>query len=165
VVDAEVVGAPVDQGLSLCQPRLAEEEVVVFEGVYKWVGGGGVLLTCEGDVGSVGRKGARAVRKDDEDGRRRVKRDCVFLNKRRADHITLSSTINEDVGRVTIDVADEGEKGGLGLFDSKGRYTNTPFSQSTDFVLGQCRHDRCGLRYRDDRHGHRHRHDRRDWGG
>jgi hypothetical protein len=121
VVNAKVVGSPVDEGVGLCQPGFAEKEIVVFERVDEWVEGGGVLLSFESDVSSVGRKGARAVWKDDGDGRRRrVKRNCVSLYKRGADHVTLSSAVNEDARRMAVDVTDKSEEGGLGLFDSEG---------------------------------------------
>lgn len=119
-MNAKVVGAPVDERVGLCQPGFAEKEIIVFERVDEWVEGGGVLLSFEGDVGSVGRKGTGAVWKDDGNGRRRVKRNCVSLGKRRADHVTLSSTINEDASRMAVDVADKSEKGRFGLFDSEG---------------------------------------------
>lgn len=77
---------------------------------------------------SVGREGARAVWKDDGDGRRRLKRDLMSFHKRRADDVALSTPINEDASGVTIDVADKGKEGCLSLFDSEGRYTNAPFS-------------------------------------
>lgn len=79
MVDAKVVGSPVDEGIGLCQSGFAKKKVVVLESVDEGIKGGGVLLSCEGDVGSVGREGARAVWEDNGDGRRRVKGDLVSL--------------------------------------------------------------------------------------
>jgi hypothetical protein len=45
VVNAEVVGFPVDEGISFSQPGFAEEKVVVFERVDEGIKSGGVLLS------------------------------------------------------------------------------------------------------------------------
>jgi hypothetical protein len=99
----------------------------------------------------VGREGTRAVWKDDGSGRGRVKRDFMSLYKRRADDVALGSAVDEDASGVTIDVADKGEEGGFGLFDSEGRYANAPFSQSTGFALRHGGKVRYGLRHGHDR--------------
>jgi hypothetical protein len=59
----------------------------------------------------------------------------MSFDKRRADDVALSTPINENASGMTIDVADKGKEGCPGLFNSKGRYANAPFSQSTDFAL------------------------------
>jgi len=120
VVDAEVVGSPVDERVGLSEPGFSKKEVVILEGVDQGIEGGGVLLSCKSDVSSVGREGARTVWKDDGNGRRRVKGDLMSFHKRRADNVALSSTVDEDASRVAINVADKGEESGLGLLDSKG---------------------------------------------
>jgi len=104
-------------------------------------------LSCKGDVGGVGREGARSVGEDNGDGRRRVKRNLMSLYKRRADDVALSSTVDEDPSGVTINIADKGEEGSLGLLGSERRHTNAPFSQPADFALGHCGKDRYGLRH------------------
>lgn len=45
VVNAEVVGFPVDEGISFSQPGFAKEKVVVFERVDEGIKSGGVLLS------------------------------------------------------------------------------------------------------------------------
>lgn len=85
---------------------------------------------------SVGREGARAIREDDGNGRRRVKGELMSFYKRRADDVALSASVDENSRRVTINIADKGEEGSFGLFDGECGHTNAPFSQSTDFALG-----------------------------
>jgi hypothetical protein len=44
VVDAEVVGAPVDERVGVCEPGFSKKEVVILEGVDQGIEGGRVLL-------------------------------------------------------------------------------------------------------------------------
>jgi hypothetical protein len=147
VVDAEVIGAPVDERVGVCEPGFSKKKAVILEGVDQGIEDGRVLLSYKGNVGSMGRKGTRAIWEDDGDGRRRLKRDLMSFYKRRAADVALSTPINEDASGVTIDVADKGKEGCLGLFDSEGRYANVPFLQLMDFALRHGGKNRYGLRH------------------
>ena len=94
VVNAKVVGSPVDERVGLGQPGFAKKEVVIFERVDKRIKVGGVLLSCEGDLGSVGRKGSGAVWESDGNGGGGAKRYFVLFYKRRANDISLSSAVD-----------------------------------------------------------------------
>jgi hypothetical protein len=151
VVDVEVIGSLVDEWVGLCELGFSKKEVVILEGVDQGIEGGGVLLSCKGNVGSVGREGVRTIWKDDGNGDRRVKGDLILFHKGRADDVALSSPINENASRVTIEIADKCEKGYLGLFNSKDRYANAPFLQLRDFALRHDGKNRYGLRHGQDR--------------
>lgn len=53
------------------------------------------------------RKGGRTVREDNGDGSTVFKRNIVLFAKRSADHIPFSPAVDEDLGRASIDSADE----------------------------------------------------------
>lgn len=162
MMDAKSVGSPVDGRINVGEPGFAQDEVIFLERVDDRVDSGGVLLTLEGDVSGVGRKGLMTIWKNDRDGRGRLHRDVVLFDEGGRDHIALSASIDKDPSRVTVDIADESKQGGRCLVNRERMKTQAFLvTQTTGFALGDSRvrhrdtrrfKDRyrlgCGTRYR-----------------
>jgi len=108
VGEVEIIVAPVDLGIDVGQPGLAEDEMVVVEGVDESIEFVVVIVPSDGESGGVGGDGRRTVGEDDWDWWTVDARERMFFDKGRTDHVSLCTTVNQNTSRVTSHITDKG---------------------------------------------------------
>src|SRR5690554_6892445 len=68
MLEMEVVVFPVNGGIDVSEPGLAQNKIVFLEVVYDWAEGAGVCVAFKGDGSVVRSNGGGAVRKNDGNG-------------------------------------------------------------------------------------------------
>lgn len=77
----EVVSAPVDGRIGLCEPRFSEDKIVFLEVIYDRVKVVRIFVAGKGNGGSVRGDGRRAVGKNNRNGLARMKRNGVAIHE------------------------------------------------------------------------------------